>query len=60
VQPGTGAPAAEGETGELVVTALNPDYPMIRLATGYLSTALRGKSPCGRTNMRIRRAAETA
>lgn len=54
VDPGTGEPVAEGEVGELVVTAFNPDYPMIRLATGQLSAALHGRSPCGRTNMRIR------
>jgi phenylacetate-CoA ligase len=37
-----------------LVTSFNPDYPMIRLATGDLSAVLRGKSPCGRTNMRIK------
>src|SRR3712207_8457822 len=40
--------------GEVVVTRLNPDYPMVRLATGDLSAVLAGRSPCGRTNMRIR------
>ena len=45
---------AEGDVGEVVVTSFNPDYPMIRLATGDLSAVLRGKSPCGRTNMRIK------
>jgi len=54
VEPGSGEPVADGEVGELVVTAFNPDYPMIRLATGQLSAILRGRSPCGRTNMRIR------
>ena len=54
VRPGTGEPVEEGEVGEVVVTAFNPDYPMIRLATGDLSAVLRGKSPCGRTNMRIK------
>ena len=54
VRPGTGDPVADGEVGEVVVTSLNPDYPMIRLATGDLSAVLRGPSPCGRTNMRIR------
>jgi phenylacetate-CoA ligase len=53
VRPGTGDPVAEGEVGEVVVTAFNPDYPMIRLATGDLSAALPGRSPCGRSNMRI-------
>ena len=54
VRPGTGEPAPEGDVGEVVVTSFNPDYPMIRLATGDLSTVLAGRSPCGRTNMRIK------
>ncbi|MBP7240823.1 phenylacetate--CoA ligase family protein [Amaricoccus sp.] len=54
VRPGTGDPVPEGEVGEVVVTTLNPDYPLIRFATGDLSAVLPGTSPCGRTNMRIR------
>ncbi|MDE9450415.1 phenylacetate--CoA ligase family protein [Aliiroseovarius sp. Z3] len=54
VRPGTGDPVAEGEVGEVVVTTLNPDYPLIRFATGDLSVVLSGTSPCGRTNMRIK------
>ena len=54
VRPGTGDPVPEGEVGEVVVTAFNRDYPMIRLATGDLSAVLSGRSPCGRTNMRIK------
>ncbi len=54
VRPGTGEPVAEGEVGEVVVTTLNPDYPLIRFATGDLSAVLPGQSPCGRTNMRIK------
>jgi phenylacetate-CoA ligase len=54
VRPGTGDPAPPGDVGEVVVTSLNPDYPMIRLATGDLSAVLAGPSPCGRTNVRIR------
>ena len=53
VRPGTGRPVAEGEVGEVVVTSFNPDYPLIRFATGDLSAVLPGQSPCGRTNMRI-------
>jgi phenylacetate-CoA ligase len=53
VRPGTGDPVTAGEVGEVVVTSFNPDYPMIRLATGDLSAAMAGRSPCGRTNMRI-------
>ncbi|WP_372886693.1 phenylacetate--CoA ligase family protein [Shimia sp.] len=54
VTPGTGNPVAPGEVGEVVVTSLNPDYPLIRFATGDLSAVLPGVSPCGRTNMRIK------
>jgi phenylacetate-CoA ligase len=54
VRPGTGEPLADGEVGEVVVTTFNPDYPMIRLATGDMSAVMVGASPCGRTNMRIK------
>ena len=54
VRPGTGDPVPDGEVGEVVVTSFNPDYPMIRLATGDLSAVMPGRSPCGRTNMRIK------
>ena len=54
VRPGTGDPVPDGEVGEVVVTTFNPDYPMIRLATGDLSAVMPGVSPCGRTNMRIK------
>ena len=54
VRPGTGAPVPDGEVGEIVVTVFNPDYPMIRLATGDMSAVLPGVSPCGRTNLRIK------
>ena len=54
VRPGTGDPVPVGEVGEVVVTAINPDYPLIRFATGDLSAVLPGQSPCGRTNMRIK------
>ncbi len=54
VTPGTGEPVPEGEVGEVVVTSLNPDYPLIRFATGDMSAVLAGQSPCGRTNMRIK------
>ncbi|WP_209426282.1 phenylacetate--CoA ligase family protein [Pararhodobacter sp. SW119] len=54
VRPGTGDPVPEGEVGEVVVTSLNPDYPLIRFATGDLSAVLAGTSPCGRSNLRIK------
>ena len=54
VRPGTGDPVNEGEVGELVVTTLNPDYPLIRFGTGDLSAALPGHCPTGRTNGRVK------
>ncbi|MGH8750543.1 MAG: phenylacetate--CoA ligase family protein [Burkholderiales bacterium] len=54
VRPGSGEPVPEGEVGEVVVTTLNPDYPLIRFGTGDLSAVLPGASPCGRTNLRIK------
>jgi phenylacetate-CoA ligase len=54
VRPGTGDPVAQGEVGELVVTTLNPDYPLIRFGTGDLSAVLPGMCPTGRTNIRIK------
>ncbi|MBI3454050.1 MAG: phenylacetate--CoA ligase family protein [Rhodospirillales bacterium] len=54
VRPGTGDPLPDGEIGEVVVTTLNPDYPLIRFATGDLSTFLPGTSSCGRTNRRLK------
>ena len=54
VQPGTGQLVPEGEVGEVVVTTLNPDYPLVRFGTGDLSAVLPGASPCGRSNTRIR------
>ncbi|MEC9434965.1 MAG: AMP-binding protein [Pseudomonadota bacterium] len=54
VRPGTGDPVPAGEVGEVVVTTLNRDYPLIRFATGDMSAVLEGASPCGRTNMRIK------
>jgi phenylacetate-CoA ligase len=54
VEPGTGNPVPDGEVGEILVTTLFPEYPLIRFATGDLSANLAGPSPCGRTNQRIR------
>ncbi len=54
VRPGTGDPVPDGEVGEVVVTSFNPDYPLIRFATGDLSAVLAGASPCGRTNLRLK------
>ncbi|WP_425417043.1 phenylacetate--CoA ligase family protein [Oricola indica] len=54
VRPGTGEPVPAGEVGELVVTSFNAAYPLIRFGTGDLSAVLDERSPCGRTNMRIK------
>ncbi len=54
VRPGTGEPVPAGEVGEVVVTTLNPDYPLIRFGTGDLSAVLPGPCPSGRTNTRIK------
>jgi phenylacetate-CoA ligase len=54
VRPGTGQPVPAGEVGEVLVTTFNPDYPLIRFATGDLSAIMPGMSPCGRTNRRLR------
>lgn len=54
VRPGTNDPVPDGEVGEVVVTTLNPAYPLVRFGTGDLSAILPGQSPCGRTNRRIR------
>jgi phenylacetate-CoA ligase len=54
VEPGGSEPVAAGEIGEVVVTTLTPEYPLIRFATGDLSAVLPGRSLCGRTNTRIK------
>jgi phenylacetate-CoA ligase len=54
VRPGTGDPVAVGEVGEVVVTTLNPAYPLIRFGTGDLSAVLPGPCPTGRSNVRIK------
>jgi phenylacetate-CoA ligase len=54
VRPGTGTPVADGEVGEVIVTTLNPDYPLVRFGTGDLSAVLTGACPTGRTAPRIK------
>jgi phenylacetate-CoA ligase len=54
VAPGSGTPVAPGEVGEVVVTTLTPEYPLIRFATGDLSALLAEPSRCGRTNQRLK------
>jgi phenylacetate-CoA ligase len=54
VRPGSDDPVPEGDVGEVVVTTLNADYPLIRFGTGDLSAMLPGRCPSGRTNARIK------
>jgi len=54
VRPGTGDVLPDGEVGEIVVTVLNADYPLLRFGTGDLSAVLAGACPTGRTNRRIK------
>jgi phenylacetate-CoA ligase len=54
VRPGTGDPVPDGEVGEVVVTVLHADYPLLRFGTGDLSAVLPGGCPTGRTNVRIK------
>ena len=54
VRPGTDDPVPDGEVGEVVVTVLHADYPLLRFGTGDLSAVLAGPCPTGRTNMRIK------
>jgi phenylacetate-CoA ligase len=54
VRPGSGDLVEDGEVGEVVVTSLGQEYPMIRFATGDLSAIMPGTSACGRTNRRIK------
>ncbi|AMS44546.1 MULTISPECIES: phenylacetate--CoA ligase family protein [Aminobacter] len=53
VRPGTNETVPDGDVGEVVVTRLSPEYPLLRFGTGDLSRVLPGPSACGRTNMRL-------
>jgi phenylacetate-CoA ligase len=56
VDPETGAPLAEGELGELVLTTLAKQaMPMIRYRTRDITAILAGRCDCGRTIRRIAR-----
>lgn len=55
VEPKTGLAASSGEPGEVVVSFLNPVYPLLRLATGDLSRFAAGECACGRTSPRLDR-----
>ncbi|MBO8465267.1 MAG: AMP-binding protein [Bacteroidetes bacterium] len=49
-----GAPVAEGEEGELVITTLGVEaMPLLRFRTGDMARFHYGRCACGRTTMRI-------
>jgi phenylacetate-CoA ligase len=54
VGPGGGEPVSFGAIGEVVVTTLTPEYPLIRFATGDLSALMPEAPKSTRTNHRIR------
>ena len=58
IEPNGSKPVPIGETGEVVITVFDKDYPLIRFGTGDLSAidpeSLTKPSPCGRTNIRIK------
>jgi len=54
VDPATGRPVPEGETGEVVVTLFNKAYPLIRFGTGDLSAFDPGRCACGRSTPKLR------
>ena len=56
INPDTGEPVAEGETGELVMTTLcRRGMPIIRYRTRDLTSFIPGSCPCGRAHKRIDR-----
>ena len=48
-----GAPVDPGTEGEMVLTRINLDYPLLRYATGMTARVLAQPSTCGRTNTRL-------
>jgi phenylacetate-CoA ligase len=56
IDPKTGMPVPEGETGEIVITTLQKEgAPLIRYRTHDLTRAIPGKCACGREYPRIDR-----
>lgn len=51
--PTTGKPLPDGEIGEVVVTPFFTDYPLVRLATGDLSSIDLSMCDCGRTARKL-------
>jgi len=54
VDPTTGRPLPDGETGEVVVTLFNRAYPLLRFGTGDLSALDSGPCACGRQAPKLR------
>lgn len=55
VNPDTGEPAGSGEIGEIVITAIDESYPLLRFGTGDLAGWVDKSCPCGRTSSQITR-----
>ncbi len=55
-----GAPVEPGAEGEMVLTRINLDYPILRYATGVTARVLSQPSTCGRTNTRVAIAGDAA
>jgi phenylacetate-CoA ligase len=52
LDPSTGAPVAEGQRGQLVVTSLNRDNPMLRYNVEDIVRVESAPCPCGETTRR--------
>ena len=56
IDPQTGRPLAEGQSGELVITTLTKQaLPMIRYRTRDITRLTRERCACGRTHVRLQR-----
>lgn len=56
INPATGQPLPEGETGELVLTTLNREaMPLLRYRTRDITSLIPAPCPCGRTHRRLQR-----
>jgi phenylacetate-CoA ligase len=56
VDPRTGEPLADGQTGELVLTTLCREaMPLLRYRTRDITSIISGPCPCGRTHRRLHR-----
>ena len=56
VNPATGEPLPEGQTGELVLTTLNREaMPILRYCTRDITSIIPEPCPCGRTHRRLAR-----